>query len=65
MWKAVEKLRLREVYQPLAEPVREAREAAMTSSANARVLRWIMGSSLGRDDGNPDRIPLLGDKQEL
>jgi hypothetical protein len=64
MWKAVEKLRLREVYQPLAEPVREAREAAMTSSASARVLRWIIGPPYG-DGGDRDRIPLLGDKQEL
>jgi hypothetical protein len=49
MSKPVEKLRLREVYQPLAEPVREAREAAMTSNASARVLRWIMGPPCGND----------------
>ena len=64
MSKSVEKLRLREVYQPFAEPVREAREAAMTSRASARVLRWIMGPPYG-DNGEPNRIPLLGDKQEL
>ena len=60
----MEKLRLREVYQPLAEPVRDAREAAMTSSASARVFRWIIGPPLG-NNGEFDRIPLMGDKQEL
>jgi hypothetical protein len=39
MWKAVEKLRLREVHQPLAEPVIAAIEAASDRSASARNLK--------------------------
>jgi hypothetical protein len=47
MSKGVGKLRLREVftYQPLAEPVIAATEAAKTNRARARVLTRIMRAS--------------------
>lgn len=63
----MEKLRLRQLYQPLAEPVTAAIEAAKDRSASARNLRLIMDDLLGSngDYGTADRIPLLGDVQEL
>jgi hypothetical protein len=66
MWKPVEKLRLREVYQPLTVPAKAASDASDARSARTRVRQCSTeNSSLLGDNGVDEHIPLLGDLQEL
>jgi hypothetical protein len=67
MWKAVEKLRLREVYHHLLTPPSAAKELARVMRASILVFQWSTtdSSRWGGDNGARDLIPLLGDKQEL
>jgi hypothetical protein len=67
MSKSVEKLRLREVYHHLLTPPRAAKELASVMRASILVFQWSTtdSSRWGGDNGGPDLIPLLGDKQEL
>jgi hypothetical protein len=67
MWKAVEKLRLREVYHQRLTPPRAAKELASVMRASILVFQCSTTDSSRPegDNGTVDVIPLLGDKQEL
>jgi hypothetical protein len=66
MWKAVEKLRLREVYHHLLTPPSAAKELASVMRASILVFQWsTTNSSRGGDNGALDLIPPLGGKQEF
>jgi hypothetical protein len=57
MWKAVEKLRLREVYQPLTVPAKAASDASDARSARTRVCQCITeNSSLSSGKNGVPRI---------